>query len=85
MNSSFSIPQCSVDLDNSFGPYAGPCRGGFDFTLYFEDTILVIPLAVLLLVVAPCRVLFLRSRRTKDVKGGALLKTKLVHCSISSV
>ncbi|POR34539.1 Multidrug resistance-associated protein 1 [Tolypocladium paradoxum] len=44
--------------DDTFGPWAGHgCRGGFDFTLLFEESILTIPLQCLLLVALPIRVL----------------------------
>ncbi|PYI08532.1 P-loop containing nucleoside triphosphate hydrolase protein [Aspergillus sclerotiicarbonarius CBS 121057] len=38
--------------DNSFGPYAGPgCRGGFDFTLQFEEIVMtLVPIAIFLAV-----------------------------------
>ncbi|KAF5565087.1 multidrug resistance [Fusarium phyllophilum] len=49
----------SLSCDNSFGPYAGGCRGGFDFTLLFEESILTIPITALVLLAAPCRVLYL--------------------------
>lgn len=40
--------------DDSFGPWAGPtCRGGFDFTLLFEDSILSILPSALFLIAAP--------------------------------
>ncbi|KAG9258286.1 multidrug resistance-like protein [Emericellopsis atlantica] len=39
--------------DGSFGPWAGPdCRGGFDFTLLFEETILSILLSAVFLCLA---------------------------------
>ncbi|PHH65591.1 hypothetical protein CDD81_2026 [Ophiocordyceps australis] len=42
--------------DDSFGPWAGPsCRGGFDFTLLFEESILAIPLDAIFLVAALAR------------------------------
>ncbi|KAF5590002.1 multidrug resistance [Fusarium subglutinans] len=49
----------SLSCDDSFGPYAGGCRGGFDFTLLFEESILTIPITALVLLAAPCRVLYL--------------------------
>ncbi|KAL8840168.1 MAG: hypothetical protein Q9176_004016 [Flavoplaca citrina] len=64
-------------VDNSFGPYAGSCRGGFDFTLLFEETILsLLPLCVILVVV-PWRALYLVRRKTK-VDGTVLLPLKLL-------
>ena len=72
-----SASVCSV-IDNTFGPYAGGCRGGFDFTLLFEETILsLLPLCIILAVV-PWRVLYL-VRRTTKVDGTMLLPLKLVR------
>ncbi|KAF4972333.1 hypothetical protein FZEAL_9615 [Fusarium zealandicum] len=45
--------------DTSFGPYASDCRGGFDLTLLFEESILVVPINALLLLAAPCRAFYL--------------------------
>ncbi|KXH67726.1 ABC transporter [Colletotrichum salicis] len=59
-------PACSSGLDDSLGPWAGElCRGGFDFTLFFEEAILAIPLQSLLLLLLPtCALRLARS----DVK-----------------
>ncbi|KAL8747798.1 MAG: hypothetical protein Q9190_000370 [Brigantiaea leucoxantha] len=49
-------------IDDSFGPYAEQCRGGFDFTLLFEETLLsILPLA-LLISIAPLRISYLIKR-----------------------
>ncbi|KAF2276608.1 uncharacterized protein EI97DRAFT_377023 [Westerdykella ornata] len=66
-----------VAVDNTFGPYAGPCRGGFDFTLLFEDTFLSIAPLALLLCIAPFRILFLWRKKTK-VSRSLLLPAKLL-------
>jgi len=67
---------CSV-IDQNLSPYAGPCRGGFDFTLKFEEIVItVLPLAALLLV-APFRILYLW-RRSIKVTRSFLLPAKLV-------
>ncbi|KAL8732959.1 MAG: hypothetical protein Q9166_002357 [cf. Caloplaca sp. 2 TL-2023] len=64
-------------VDDTFGPHARSCRGGFDFTLLFEETILsILPLCVLLVVV-PFRTLYL-VRRTVKVEQNRLLPWKLV-------
>lgn len=73
-------------LDDSFGPHAGGCRGGFDFTLLFEETVLtLLPLGVLLLVL-PLRVWFLLTRPKKLAVGNYLAVIKLVsllmYCAI---
>ena len=34
---------CSIDAEKAFGPAVAPsCLGGFEFTLFFEETILTI-------------------------------------------
>ena len=65
-------------VDDTFGPYAGHCRGGFDFTLLFEESILSIVPLVLLIGVIPLRILYL-IRRSVKVERGFLLPTKLVR------
>jgi ATP-binding cassette, subfamily C (CFTR/MRP), member 1 len=64
-------------LDDTFGPHATNCRGGFDFTLQFEETILSLsPLAILLLI-APLRIFYL-FKKEKKVDKSPLLALKLV-------
>ena len=70
-------PSCAR-IDDSFGPHAKYCRGGFDFTLLFEESILSIAPLALLLIVAPFRIAYLFKRRTKVVRS-ALLFVKLVR------
>ena len=66
--------------DDTFGPHADGCRGGFDFTLMFEETVLtIIPLAFIL-ICAPFRTLYLLRKRTK-VHRSWLLIVKLVCIS----
>ena len=78
-------PASCKQVDNTFGPYAGHCRGGFDFTLLFQDSILsILPLALLLLV-APFRISYL-FRRTIKVDPSSWLASKLVsgpHSTLS--
>ncbi|OHE98019.1 ABC transporter [Colletotrichum orchidophilum] len=59
-------PACSSGHDDSLGPWAGElCRGGFDFTLLFEEAVLAVPLQSLLLLLLPtCALRLARS----DVK-----------------
>lgn len=46
--------------DDTFGPWAGSqCRGGFDFTLLFEETILSILLSSVFILLSPLRILAL--------------------------
>ncbi|KAL2817069.1 hypothetical protein BDW59DRAFT_175603 [Aspergillus cavernicola] len=63
------LPSCPAHIDRSFGPWARSCRGGFDFTLLFEETILAIPLSCLFLLVLPIRMLHLIHTQTKVVKS----------------
>lgn len=63
------ISSCSPSLDNSFGPYAGNCRGGFDFTLLFEETILSIPLLAIFILILPFRTLQLYKNDKKVVRS----------------
>jgi hypothetical protein len=73
---STSSSLCSV-IDDTFGPYAGDCRGGLDFTLLFEESILsILPLALVLLA-APLRLLHLYKGGVK-VTQSPLLRLKLV-------
>lgn len=64
-------------VDDTFGPYAGSCRGGFDFTLLFEESLLSIVPLCLVLAVVPFRVVYL-FRRTVKVDRNFLLPSKLV-------
>jgi hypothetical protein len=68
---------CAV-VDNSFGPHAGDCRGGFDLTLLFEESILVLPLLSLLLLAAPGRLVYLLRKGGVKVERNYLLHSKLV-------
>ena len=53
-------------VDDSFGPWAGEsCRGGFDFTLLFEESILAIPIHALFLLAVPICVTRLSRTNTK--------------------
>jgi ATP-binding cassette subfamily C (CFTR/MRP) protein 1 len=65
-------------FDDQFGPWAGPtCRGGFDFTLFFEETILRVPVQALFLYLLPYRIIEL-IRMEKKVRPGVLRPVKLV-------
>lgn len=54
-------------IDNTFGPYAGECRGGLDFTLLFEDTILTILPLGLTIIAASLRFMFLSKEGIKVI------------------
>ncbi|KAM7200841.1 hypothetical protein V8F20_005083 [Naviculisporaceae sp. PSN 640] len=77
-----SVPECSR-LDNSFGPHVGPCRGGFDFTLLFEETILIIlPLGLMLLILLP-RIWYLLRRERKVTSAGNTLALVKISCWVT--
>ena len=70
--SSLSGPLCR-DLDNTMHAWAGSCRGGFDFTLLFEETILtMLPMAVMI-IATPLRIWQLVQKRRKVVDSWLLL------------
>ncbi|KAF5000611.1 hypothetical protein FGRMN_1643 [Fusarium graminum] len=85
MNSSETL--CMSSADTSFGPFVGPeCRDGFDFTLVFEQSILVLFPAALLLVFAPVRLFRLRNapvkvadRRLRAVKLALIALLAVLH------
>ncbi|KAJ5799427.1 uncharacterized protein N7518_001495 [Penicillium psychrosexuale] len=74
-SSGFSGPSCR-DLDNTFRIDAGSCRGGFDFSLLFEETILEILPILLMLIIIPGRLWILSQKRNKVV-GSWLVFVKL--------
>ncbi|KAJ5599382.1 hypothetical protein N7450_000449 [Penicillium hetheringtonii] len=74
-SSSSSGPSCHM-LDNTLRIDAGSCRGGFDFSLLFEETILgILPIALILILV-PLRLRQLAHKRRK-VEGSFLFLSKL--------
>ncbi|KAF2817519.1 P-loop containing nucleoside triphosphate hydrolase protein [Mytilinidion resinicola] len=64
--------------DGSFGPGIGSCRGGFDFTLTFEDSILSLLPQVAFLLLAPLRFNTLRRRKNRVAKNSHLGFLKIV-------
>ena len=49
------MDHCDFEADNVFGPQVVACRDGFDFTLFFEQSILSIgPSAVALIASTAC-------------------------------
>ncbi|KAF5647245.1 multidrug resistance-associated 1 [Fusarium sp. NRRL 52700] len=83
MNSSDNL--CTSSVDASFGPFVGPeCRDGFDFTLVFEQSILVLSPAALLLILAPIRLFRLRNVPVK-VTGHRLRTVKLTLIALLAV
>ncbi|KAL9488539.1 hypothetical protein ACSS6W_000816 [Trichoderma asperelloides] len=77
-----STPLCAPTADAAFGPVVdAPCRDGFDFTLVFEQSILVLLPAAMLVLVAPLRFLQLRKSPVK-VTGHAsrMMKLSVAGC-----
>lgn len=65
------------DLDNTVHVGMGFCRGGFDFSLLFEETILgILPISIVILAV-PFRIWQLIHKRRK-MEDSWLLLSKLV-------
>ena len=64
----FTGPSCH-DLDNTLRIDAGSCRGGFDFSLLFEESILQILPILLMLIIAPVRLWQLLHTRNKVVSS----------------
>ncbi|CAH0043540.1 unnamed protein product [Clonostachys solani] len=58
---------CRLDADDTFGPVVSHCRGGFDFTLLFEQAILSILPSVLVLAASVYRLLGLRRQSVKTI------------------
>ncbi|KAH8681655.1 putative ATP-binding cassette transporter [Xylariales sp. PMI_506] len=73
---------CTLSVDSTLGPWAGDnCRGGFDFTVTFEQAILTLIPASLFLIVSPFRTLFLAKKRITTLSH-PLLFIKLTAVAI---
>ncbi|KAI1384393.1 ABC transporter [Hypoxylon trugodes] len=73
---------CTAQADTLFGPAVGvSCRGGFDFTLLFEQSILTIPLAGACSLAFLARLRYL-SKREPITFGGSTRLAKLVVAAI---
>ncbi|KAJ5698548.1 hypothetical protein N7462_000553 [Penicillium macrosclerotiorum] len=70
-SSSSSRPSCR-DLDNTVRIGTGSCRGGFDFSLLFEEIVLEILPIVLILILIPVRIWQLSQKRRKVVSSWIL-------------
>jgi hypothetical protein len=73
---------CSVAVEDRFGPIVNGCRSNFDFTLLFEETILFIGPLCLAWALAGCRVLQLWPRRA-SIRSGPLLPSKFVSAMLN--
>jgi len=70
---------CLPTADDVFGPVVSGCRQDFDFTLLFEQSILTLVPAALLLLVAPLRLLQLYKANAKT-RPALVGQIKLVSC-----
>ncbi|OAA81152.1 multidrug resistance-like protein [Akanthomyces lecanii RCEF 1005] len=76
-----SAPVCAPTADAAFGPIISDrhCRGGFDFTLVFEQSIFVLAPGCVLLLLAPFRLAVLLKRpQLHVVRPGKLRVAKLM-------
>jgi hypothetical protein len=77
-----AMAECSMDVESAFGPIvSNECLAGLDFTLFFEETILTLPVTLFFLLWAVPRIFYLR-QQTKKVEGGYWHFVKLVRSSI---
>lgn len=68
-------PYCSAAADDSFGPQVQNCRGSFDFTLFFEQSILGIAPSAILLLACFWRCLVLRKEDSKILLSTSRIQT----------
>jgi ATP-binding cassette subfamily C (CFTR/MRP) protein 1 len=68
---------CDLSYDNDFGPVVNGCRSSFDFTLLFEQSVLTIGPAVLLLLYAPYQ-LALLSKAPRKLASARGFRTSLL-------
>lgn len=64
-----AMNSCDFEADNVFGPQVVACRDGFDFTLFFEQTILSIVPAAVALVTSAVWIVHLRRQNSKIKPG----------------
>ena len=77
--------ECGLAADRHFGPAVAPCRREFDFTLYFEDTILSIVPATTFAALAIASLVFAHLQMKKAptlVHAGILYPLKLC-CTVA--
>ncbi|KAF4637009.1 hypothetical protein G7Y89_g1078 [Cudoniella acicularis] len=72
---------CPAAMDNSFGPSVINCRGNFDFTLVFEESILSIVPSTFLFIAGPLRLVELYGG-PKKVRHGSFQFLKLANALI---
>lgn len=83
MSNISSAAACWPTADEGFGPVAQDCRGGFDFTIAFEQYLFSILPASLLILAAPLRLRHLR-KLPSVVTGASLRNAKLAAAAAFS-
>ena len=67
-----------IVVDDTLGPHAKDCRGGFDLTLLFQELILAVPITALVLLAVPSRLTYLLRKGTPRVQRSCWPYLKLV-------
>jgi hypothetical protein len=77
------VVQCSVEVENAFGPQVEQCHGNFDFTLLFEESILCIGPVLVASILALLRIWQLWRREERVYRGmQCILKQVSLFCLI---
>lgn len=84
MSNISSAAACWPTADERFGPAVQDCRGDFDFTVAFEQSLFAILPASLLIIAAPLRLRHLRRSPRVVAGGGALRLAKLAAVALFS-
>ncbi|KAJ4389666.1 hypothetical protein N0V93_007138 [Gnomoniopsis smithogilvyi] len=71
--------QCAFAADRQFGPFVSSCRREFDFTIFFEEVVLVVIPACAFILIA-CALLVVRQSHTLT-RPGRLLVLKLIFAT----
>jgi len=77
------MASCNLSYDNKFGPVVDGCRSTFDFSLLFEQSILSIGPAALLLLFTPYKLLRLSKASRKLLPARGIRTGLLKYVSIS--
>lgn len=75
--------QCGFAADTRFGPSVSPCRRQFDFTIFFEETVLaILPSCCFIILAIGSLILSLRARPLTRVRRGWLYWAKLISAIV---
>jgi len=66
---SLSSVQCSIGVEDVFGPQVSECYKNFDFTLLFEESILYLAPLLITLFLVPFRILHLWEFEIRMFRG----------------